>query len=28
VQKKVFQSNGPHKHARVAVLISDKVDFR
>jgi hypothetical protein len=26
--KKVFQANGPHKQAEVAILISDKVDFR
>jgi hypothetical protein len=26
--KKVFQANGPHKQARVDILISDKVDFR
>jgi exonuclease III len=26
--KKVFKANGPHKQARVAILISDKVDLR
>jgi hypothetical protein len=26
--KKIFQANGPHKQAGVAVLIFDKVDFR
>jgi hypothetical protein len=26
--KKVFHANGPHKQAGVAILISDKVDFR
>jgi hypothetical protein len=26
--KNVFQANGPHKQAAVAILISDKVDFR
>jgi hypothetical protein len=26
--KKVFQVNGPHKQAGVAILICDKVDFR
>jgi hypothetical protein len=26
--KKVLQLNGPHKQAGVAILISDKVDFR
>jgi exonuclease III len=26
--KKVFQVNGPHKLAGIAILISDKVDFR
>jgi exonuclease III len=27
-RKKVFQANGPHKQAGVAILTSDKVDFR
>jgi uncharacterized membrane protein YvbJ len=26
--KEVFQENGPHKEEGVAILISDKVDFR
>jgi exonuclease III len=26
--KKVFQSNGPHKQAGVAILLSEEVDFR
>jgi hypothetical protein len=26
--KNVFQANGPHKQARVAILIAEKVDFR
>jgi hypothetical protein len=26
--KKVFQANGAHKQAGVAILLSDKVDFR
>jgi exonuclease III len=26
--KKVFQSNGPRKHAGVAILISNKIDFQ
>jgi hypothetical protein len=26
--KKVFQANGPHKQAGLAIVISDKVDFR
>jgi exonuclease III len=26
--KKVYQANGPPKQARVAILISDKVDFK
>jgi hypothetical protein len=25
--EKVFQANGPHQQAGVAILISDKVDF-
>jgi hypothetical protein len=26
--KKIYQANGPPKQARVAILISDKVDFK
>jgi exonuclease III len=26
--KKIYQANGPHKQARAAILISDKVDFK
>jgi hypothetical protein len=26
--KKNYQANGPQKQARVAILISDKVDFK
>jgi hypothetical protein len=26
--KKIYQDNGPQKQARVAILISDKVDFK
>jgi exonuclease III len=26
--KKIYQSNGPRKQAGVAILISDKVDFK
>jgi exonuclease III len=26
--KKIYQDNGPQKHAGVAILISDKVDFK
>jgi hypothetical protein len=26
--KKIYQANGPWKQARVAILISDKVDFK
>jgi hypothetical protein len=26
--KKIYQANGPQKQARVAILISDKVDFK
>jgi hypothetical protein len=26
--KKVFQTNGPRKQARVAILISNKIDFQ
>jgi hypothetical protein len=28
VWEKVFQTNGPHKQARVAILISDRIEFR
>jgi hypothetical protein len=26
--KRIYQANGPRKQARVAILISDKVDFK
>jgi hypothetical protein len=26
--KKIYQANGPQKQAGVAILISDKVDFK
>jgi hypothetical protein len=26
--KKIYQANGPRKQAAVAILISDKVDFK
>ena len=26
--KKIFQADGPHKQAWVAILISDKIDFK
>jgi hypothetical protein len=26
--KKIYQANGPRKQAEVAILISDKVDFK
>jgi exonuclease III len=26
--KKIYQANGPHKQAGVAIFISDKVDFK
>jgi hypothetical protein len=26
--KKIYQANGPRKQAGVAILISDKVDFK
>jgi hypothetical protein len=26
--KKIYQDNGPHKQAGVAILISDKIDFK
>jgi hypothetical protein len=26
--KKIYQANGPHKQAGVAILISDKVNFK
>jgi exonuclease III len=26
--KKIYQANGPRKQARVAILISDKLDFK
>jgi exonuclease III len=26
--KKIYQASGPHKQAGVAILISDKVDFK
>jgi exonuclease III len=26
--KKIYQANGPRKHAGVPILISDKVDFK
>jgi hypothetical protein len=26
--KKIFQANGPPKQAEVAILVSDKVDFK
>jgi exonuclease III len=28
VRKKIYQANGPRKQAGVAILISDKVDFK
>jgi hypothetical protein len=27
-RKKIYQASGPRKQARVAILISDKVDFK